>query len=347
MKFLFTGNYDVNYNRTVILIRGLEALGHTVIDFPFTKRSSDKRIMIRELSADADVVYLPSFTHPDVKFVKKSIRKKKLIFDPLISRYLTKVFDYKQVSRFSPRAYKNYLKDKIAFRYADLILADTEAHKQYFVEKFGVDKEKIKVLPICVNPEEFYPRDEPDKDHAVFTVGFYGGFIPLQGTRYILQAAALLKDIPDVRFVLAGDGFEYAEMKKLAAQLELKNVVFLGWLPHDQLNDRINTFDVCLGIFGDSLKADLVIPNKFYHYAACRKAIITKDTPAIRELAVGGQDAFLLPSDPGEIAAAILELKNDVAKRVKLAEHVYQKVVTKYNHLVAAQLLADYAKDLV
>jgi len=72
--------------------------------------------------------------------------------------------------------------------------------------------------------------------------------------------------------------------KELAQKWELKNIHFHGKVNYDQLNPLINTFDLCLGIFGDSKKADMVIPNKVYHYSAIGKCTLTKDTHGIKEL---------------------------------------------------------------
>jgi glycosyltransferase involved in cell wall biosynthesis len=79
--------------------------------------------------------------------------------------------------------------------------------------------------------------------------------------------------------------------------------------------------DICLGIFGNTAKAARVIPNKIYEAAALGKAIITADTPAIRELFTDRQDILLCKrSDPADLAEKIMLLKNDTALRRKIAD---------------------------
>ena len=83
-------------------------------------------------------------------------------------------------------------------------------------------------------------------------------FIPLHGIKNIIKAAEILKNHIDIKFKLIGTGFEYEKIKKLTLKLNLKNVNFLGWVEYNDLPKKINELDLCLGIFGDSLKTDLV-----------------------------------------------------------------------------------------
>jgi hypothetical protein len=50
------------------------------------------------------------------------------------------------------------------------------------------------------------------------------------------------------------------------------------------LKDRIAEADLCLGIFGTSDKAASVIPNKVFQILAVGRPLVTRISPAIREL---------------------------------------------------------------
>jgi len=199
MKFtiLFTGNYEPNYNRTTIIKTGLSKLGHKIIEFPFKKRNSETRKQLLKIVENVDFIFLPSFTHKDVPFVKKVCNSKIVIFDPLVSRYLTKVFDYKNFSKYSIGALLNIYYDKKALTISDFILTDTKSHLEYYHKFYNIPKEKMDVLYIGNNFDKFYPcNSEYSLNHKdkKYIVGFYGGFIPLQGVMNILEAAKLLKN---------------------------------------------------------------------------------------------------------------------------------------------------------
>lgn len=340
MKIVFTGNYAADYNRTALLIEGLRTMPSIIlIEYPI---SDTKKSNIPELESvldSADIVFLPSFTHTSVRFIRKHTTKP-ICFDPLISKYLTKVFDYKLVWKYSPRALKNFYKDKRAFTACDVMLADTEAHKTYYVETFSIPESKIFVLPVGVNTNHFSPHIQANVEKSKITVGFYGGFIPLQGVSHILDAAHILAPHPEIQFCLVGNGFEFAAMQKKAETLSLSNVKFMGWQPYSELPSIINSWDICLGIFGDTKKADLVIPNKLYHYAAMQKPIITKQSGAIQELFTHNQSVLLCSTKPQDIAAHILELVENQEKREFIAKHALA-VAQQYKHThIAAQFVA-------
>ena len=143
MIILFTGKYTGEYNRDKIIIEGLTKRNDVkIIEYKFNKKKDFSREKFTRLSEQCDVIYCPSFSHKFVRYIKKKSTKP-VVFDPLISNYLTKVFDYKNVKRRSPRAFKNYLKDKIAFNAADVLIADTEQHKIYYNKTFDIPLNKI------------------------------------------------------------------------------------------------------------------------------------------------------------------------------------------------------------
>lgn len=345
MKILFTGDYDPEYNRIQILLHGLKMRSDvSVIEFPVKSVKEFYTELSENQINSCDIVFLPSFTHKFVKPLRKRTRKP-IIFDPLISKYLTKVFDYKQVWRYSPRALKNFFKDKIPFRNCDILLADTEAHKQYYRKTFGLKNQRIEVLPIGVDTDEFSSLNySKPKDYV--HVGFYGGFIPLQGTRHILDVAKLLKSNTKIQITLIGTGYEWEDAKDYAKLHDLSNVSFSGWVKQTELPAKIAEFDICLGIFGDSLKADLVVPNKVFHYAAARKPIITKDTPAMREIFTHDKDIFLVQNSPKAIAEAILHFAENSKRCSDLGQNAFDLVNQNFNHTAIAERFVRICKLL-
>ena len=154
------------------------------------------------------------------------------------------------------------------------------------------------------------------------TVGFYGKYIPLQGVPYIVRAAAhpLCKDIA---FTLIGSGQTYAQVRTLAQELGVANITFMERIPYATLIERMRSFDIVLGVFGDTPKARAVISNKLYDAAMLGKPLITADTPAVRELFTDGKDICLVPgADSEALAHAIHTLAQDSEKRTLLGRAI-------------------------
>ena len=246
------------------------------------------------------------------------------------------MFDYKLVWKYSLRALKNYRKDSRALRNANVILTDTYAHKTYFSDTFNIPHSKMHVLPIGILSHDFIAQEKPHTD--VCTVGFYGGFIPLQGVRHIIETARIMQKYSDIKFELVGNGFEYDTMRKLAESYKLSNIYFIGWVSFVIVRRSLR---ICLGIFGDTHKANIVIPNKIYHYAAMKKAIITKKTDAIQELFTHTKDCILCNSNPLEIADCILNLKEQYIQKEQIAQNAHALITQNYNEQAIARMFVS------
>ncbi len=346
LHILFVGNYDPDYNRNKIILLGLENLNDVEVkEYVFESKRKFNKTHFQKLETWADVLFFPSFTHAIVRFICKQTEKP-TIFDPLISRYLTKVFDYKQVGKYSIRALKNYYKDKIPMRCVSHLIADTDAHRQYYHQTFGVPLSTISVIPVGVDTDFFSPIVNTNLKKS-FIVGFYGGFIPLQGVSVILDAAKLLLEHADIEFRLIGTGFEFDKMKSKATNEHLTNVSFLGWKNYTELPAELNKFDICLGIFGTTPKTELVIPNKIFHYASLAKPIITKNTQAIKEWFVADTDIVLIKSSAIALTNAILKLKKDTILSKNIGENAKKLIDENFTAKKTAAKLVTISKQVL
>ncbi|MBI4812186.1 glycosyltransferase [Candidatus Falkowbacteria bacterium] len=177
----------------------------------------------------------------------------------------------------------------------------------------------------------------------VFLVYFHGNFIPLQGVKYIIGAAKVLLPHEDIRIKIIGAGSGYDEIRALAIKLELKNIDFVGRLPVEQLPAHLLEADVCLGIFGATPKTQRVIPNKVYESIAMAKPAISADTPAMKELFTDRENIlFCRHADPEDLAAKILELKNNEELKNKIARGGYELFQKRAApRIVAKNLLSE------
>ncbi len=342
MKILFCGKTDFNYNRVRVLRAGLAKLENVEVRLqPIKKRKNYLAEGFTENEQWADVLYVPPFRHRDVAFIKK-LSKKPLIFDPLISKYLTKAVDY---GHWYKAPFKYWL-DYTPFNKADLLLADTHAHLAYFKQKFALKNVRCNVLHIGADLEHF-KKQETSLAHQTFTVGFYGSFVPLQGVEIILKAAHILLPETTISFTLLGTGYQYEAMKKFAAEQSLTNVHFAGWIDYTELPSRIAAFDVALGIFGNSLKADLVIPNKLFHYAAMGKCTITKETDAVKEIFEDDTNIWLTKNTPQALAKTIKKASVNKAKTETLGTKAWQLMQNNFSETAVAEKFITMAKGLL
>ena len=114
-------------------------------------------------------------------------------------------------------------------------------------------------------------------------------------------------------------------MKRLKDKLNLKKVILTGRLMTEkELNIEIAKSKIYLGIFGTSEKAKRVIASKIYIGLATKKAIITSETRAAKEILTNGQNSILVScGNEKELAKAILKLNKKTNLKNKLAKQGY------------------------
>jgi glycosyltransferase involved in cell wall biosynthesis len=129
---------------------------------------------------------------------------------------------------------------------------------------------------------------------------------------------------------MIGSGRELDECVSYCKALKADNVQFVPSVPFETLQKYIKEATICLGIFGDTEKTQLVIPIKVYEALAAGKPVITANTPAVRELLTDGQDVFLCNgADSEHLAWAIRTLLGDDDLRNKIATNGHQTYLCK------------------
>ena len=186
------------------------------------------------------------------------------------------------------------------------------------------------------------------EEQAHLKILFWGNYIPLQGVQFIVRAAALLCNEGNIKFTMIGGGQMYNKIIVLAQELKVTNIHFIGHLPLDQLPSHINNADICLGIFGDTEKTNMVIPNKAYETIAMRKPLITADTPAIRELFTDQKDILLCrAADPEDLAQKIRFLYGNIDTRSRIAECGYDTYKANCTPAIIGNKLLDALKQAI
>ena len=236
---------------------------------------------------------------------------KPVLFNPLVTLTDTLVEDRGLIEPGSVPARLIALVDQIGLRLADVILVDTDENGRYLVERFRIDEARLVTVPVGADETIFYSDESEDESgRQVLDVLFFGKFIPLHGIETIVRAAGLLRKHQEIRFELVGTGQAYQQMRRLSNELGVTSIRWTDWIPFQELGEPIRAADVVLGIFSGGAKAARVIPNKVYQGLACGTAVVTRDSPAIRECLATGRQALLVPpEDPEELAAALLLLR--------------------------------------
>ena len=359
-RICFFGTYERDYLRNITLIEGLRSSGWQVQEchVPLWEKERDKTgaylgpwsLMLRAVElklaylrlllkyvftvGSYDIMVVGYIGHLDMPlaWLLTRLPRRPLVFSPLISLYNTLVDDRRSFADGTLMSRLLRRLDRWTCARADLVLLDTDAHIGYFADTFNLPRQRFaRVFVGAVEPGAM-PEPEPAEilngqdafeptDGAPFQVVFIGKFTPLHGLPYMLEAARRLRDEPDIVFHFIGSGQLSVEMHEIARRLELKNVRFTDWIPYETIPRYLQGAGVCLGIFGTTDKAARVIPGKVFIALSMGQAVVTADSPAIRELLTDGESAVLCGrGDPESLASAIRRLYADRELLRKIAD---------------------------
>ncbi len=104
-------------------------------------------------------------------------------------------------------------------------------------------------------------------------VGYSGNFGRSHDFATVLDAAALLRDQPDVHFLFVGAGAQRAWVETRVAALGLSNVTFQPYQPLDRLALSLAVPDVHLVSLKPELEG-LIVPSKFYSALAAGRPVL-------------------------------------------------------------------------
>lgn len=213
------------------------------------------------------------------------------------------------------------ISDRI-YKKADKILVTSRNFTKYFIEKFGIDENKIDYLPQYA--EELF-KPEPYVKSETLQLTFAGNIGAAQSVETIIRAAKLL-EAENVCFKIAGDGSALEDCKKLASELQVKNLEFLGRLPVEQMPELYRKSDALLVTLSDDPLISLTLPGKIQSYMAAGKPIIgaiNGETPEI--IAEANCGICVRAEDSEALANGIKEfIKTDIEQAGKNAYEYYE-----------------------
>jgi len=347
---LFISGREISYIRNRVLLTALEKFCDVTV-LTGNGRNIPSRILTGLLrfityKQNYDVCWTGFYGQP-IALILSRISHKPVILDAYVSTYDTLCEDR---GLFRPRSLPGrlaYWLDRQSCQQAALVITDTMANAQYFIQKMGVPAEKLRVVYVGCDESLFYPRPEV-RDSSHCEVFYYGSFLPLHGTEIIIQAAALLKDRQDIQFTIGGDGLTFRKIRETLRRLDLRNVKLVGWIPMEQLPTYIARASICLGgHFSTVPKAARVISTKTFQFIAMRKPTIVGDNEASREVFISGEHVYAVqPGNPQSLAEAICLLMDNWELQQRIADGGYNIFGQRFATSVITQKLSQIIKEI-
>ncbi len=241
-------------------------------------------------------------------------------------------------------------------RFSDALFCVTPVVLEKVRETYGVSPETSYFIYNGVDADRCRPMAKKEASHALGMdptkayVGFIGYLFPWSGVDQLISAApAILRECPDVRFVVVGHGLWGNHLPALAQNTGVRDrFEFVGYQPWEKIPLYCNLFDVGVtpypaadgvGSYRSSMK------TLEYSAAAC-PVVITRARGVSDIVEAAGAGLVVEPDDTAALAQATIRLLQEPQLRKSMGEngrrlieenytwrHVAQKMVTVFERL--------------
>ncbi|MCM0589140.1 MAG: glycosyltransferase [Gloeotrichia echinulata IR180] len=199
---------------------------------------------------------------------------------------------------------------------ADLILAVSSYTRDRLLQQQNLDPKKVTLLPNTFDASRFAIAPKPDyllkqyrlkpEQPVILTVGRLAGMERYKGYDQIIRAMPQIRQfIPNVHYIIVGQGGDQPRIEQLIAELKLQDCVTLaGFVPDEKLCDYYNLCDV----FAMPSKAE-GFGIVYLEALACGKAVLGGNQDgAIDALCHGKLGALVNPDDVQALAQTLTEI---------------------------------------
>jgi len=217
---------------------------------------------------------------------------------------------------------------------AAAITAHSTAAKEFLIS-LGTKSERIEVVPVGIDPDEFKPTKEEtlikragiSDSRVILTVA---RFHPNKGLTYLLQAMPrIIEKSPDSVLIIIGRGSLEEWIREVIHQLRLENHVVLltDPIPNEEMNKIYPGCDV------------FVLPSMKEPFGrvvleamACGRPVVATSVGGIPDIVEDGKTGYLVNrANPDQLAARISKLLQDRKKTRDLGRAGRKRVLERFD----------------
>lgn len=247
--------------------------------------------------------------------------------------------------------------NRFLLRRADRVVALGETMKRRLVEGKGAAARKITVIHNWADSALLSPGPKDNafsREHGLqekFVVMHSGNIGLSQNLGVLLDAAGAL---PEVVFLVVGDGVQKKFLQDEAASRGLGNVLFLPYQPRERMRDSYATADVFLVSLKRGL-AGYIVPSKLYSILAAGRpyvAAVEEDSEVAAITRAHDCGLLVAPGDVEGLVHEITRLHRDRGLARRLGENARRasrqferrKQVRAYHDLFEGELGASRSR---
>ncbi len=221
---------------------------------------------------------------------------------------------------------------KTIFKHSDYIVSPSNFEALNLMRSYGIDKEKISIIPHGVNLIE--SKKKINKNESCNLI-YSGYLIKRKGIDYILNSLYTLineLNFRNVKLTIIGEGPEKSNLLKLSKKLNVDNhVIWKSFLSREEFINEIKNSDIFL-LLSNSEAFGITVAESLALGIPC---IISKITALNEFMSEPGCFGVDYPPDPEDVAKLILKIYKADVKVGPLSDkiRVWDKVSEEYEKL--------------
>ena len=220
----------------------------------------------------------------------------------------------------------------------DKILVSNEYTKELIHDYYDVKNEKISITPNGTEVNNFYKSDTKSKQ-----IIFSGAMYHHRGIDVLLESASdVIKKIPDVNFVLLGNGPELQKLTTFVEKMHLtENIIFKGWIDRNEIPRYLAESAIGIGPLRVTDVTKRALPIKVLEYMSSSLPILAVNGTLPDDVLKNGENGFFV-SNSKELSQTIIQLLENDELRLKMGKKSRQ-MVTKFDwQKVAESIIHEY-----
>lgn len=209
--------------------------------------------------------------------------------------------------------------------FADMTFTCTEQMRQAFIRR-GANPDKVFVMLNAADPYLFCCPVLPDTTAQVtqpFRIVTHGTITKRYGHDVLIRAMPLvLKEIPEAVLEIMGQGNLKEELEHIVETTGLSRAVtFMGYLPLDELVNRLRSADCGIVSMPKNIETDLIHTNKMHEYMALGVPVVISRTTAVEAYYDDSCLCYFEAGNEQDLARAIINLYHHPDTRYQLAKN--------------------------
>ena len=235
-------------------------------------------------------------------------------------------------------------------RHVDLFLSVSEYYADFMPGYLGIPREKIRVVPIGINPEGFERRNE--NRNGPFMVGFFGRIAPEKGLHVLAEAYRIAREsgeLPEAKLEAAGYMAPEARPYLEAIQKRLQDAGLGGEFHYRGVLERADKIAFLRDLDMMSMPATYDEPKgvSLLEAMACGVPLVQPRRGSFTEIVEKtGGGLLVQPNDPPGLAEGILQIARDSNLAQRLSANGFRGVREHYTAAHMADKLLEAYSDL-